>query len=236
MRKKRPKPRAASKPIGQKNESSLHAALKDSYAQPGDCIECKLDNYVVDIAQENRVIEIQTKNLYAMKEKLDMLSQDREVLVVYPISEEKYISRLNGNHEPVSRRKSPKKGKTMDVFGELMRCPKLLDKENVSLEIVMIKEEEVRCEDGEGSWRRKGVSIIDRRLLELGRKTQYHCVRDLLTLLPENLDQPFSNKMLAERAGISRALAGKTTYCLKKAGVISEVEKKGRELFFKIVD
>lgn len=228
-------PRAANKPIGQKNESSLHAALKMSYAEPGDALEYKLENYVVDIAQENRIIEIQTKNLYSMKEKLDSLSKEHDVMVVYPISEEKYISRLNGSHEPVSRKKSPKKGKPIDVFGELMRCPKLLDAENVSLEIVMVKEEEVRCEDGKGSWRRKGVSIIDRRLLEVGKKIRYHSARDLLMLLPEDIPQPFTNKMLAEQAGISIALARKTTYCLKKAGVIEEAGKKGKELCFRII-
>lgn len=235
MRKGGRTPRAANKPIGQKNESSLHAALKISYAQPGDTLECKLENYVVDIAQEDRIIEIQTKNLYAMKEKLDSLSREHEVLVVYPISEEKYINRLNGSHEPVSRKKSPKKGRPMDVFGEMMRCPKLLEAEKVSLEIVMVKEEEVRCEDGKGSWRRKGVSIIDRRLLEVGKKMQYHSTRDLLTLLPEDIAQPFTNKMLAEQAGITTALARKATYCLKKAGVIEEVDKKGNELYFRII-
>ena len=40
--------------IGLKNESSLHAALKEWYAEPGDQFEQKVDGVIVDLVKHNR--------------------------------------------------------------------------------------------------------------------------------------------------------------------------------------
>jgi hypothetical protein len=71
------------------------------------------------------------------------------------------------NSLPPVRRKSPRRGKLEDLFLELVRIPHLINHPNLTLEVLLIREEEIRHADGKGSWRRRGVSIIDHRLLEI---------------------------------------------------------------------
>jgi len=61
----------------------------------------------------------------------------------------------------LGRRRSPKKGSIFEVFKELVSIPSLIAKAGFSLEVLLIREEEFRCDDGKGSWRRKGKSICD---------------------------------------------------------------------------
>ena len=55
--------------IGALNEKPLHAALKQWYARPDDLIEVSVDGFTVDIVRGDLLIEIQTRNLSAIKRK-----------------------------------------------------------------------------------------------------------------------------------------------------------------------
>jgi hypothetical protein len=133
------------------------------------------------------------------------------------------------------RRKSPRKGGLVDLFYELVRLPNLISHENFVLEVLLIEEEEVRCNDGRGSWRRRGVSVKDRKLIGVVDRVLFNDERDFLRFLPKELTNPFTNRDLAVHLGISVNLACKMTYCLKKMGAIIEIGKRGRALLFRIL-
>ena len=59
--------------IGELNETDLHFALKEWFRKPGDLIEEKVDGYTIDIVRGNKLIEIQTRNLLALKKKIKNL-------------------------------------------------------------------------------------------------------------------------------------------------------------------
>src|SRR3954469_9225167 len=144
--------------IGTLRERSLHAHLKRLYTEPGDCVEEKVGEYWVDIRRGDDVIEIQTGSFGSMKRKLEKLLADRSVRIVHPVAVEKWITRIGADGETfLSRRKSPKRGSLYDLFDELVSFPHLLLHPRFSVEVVLVKEEEMRCEDGKGSWRRKGT-------------------------------------------------------------------------------
>ena len=214
------------------NEHSLHSEIKEWYALPGDKTEVKIDDFIIDIARGTLLIEIQTRNFSAIKRKLSNLVKNNKVRLVYPIPERKWIVRVTETGEVLSRRKSPKKGKLTDLFYELVSIPDLIGNKNFSLEVLMIEEEEIRCNDGKGSWRRKGVSIKDSKLINVNSKVLFKNGRDFLTFLPDDLINPFTNRTLAKQAGVSIPLARKITYCLRKMSVITCVGKKRRELIF----
>jgi len=214
------------------NEHSLHSEIKERYSIPGDKLEAKVDDFFIDISRGSLLIEIQTKNFSAIKRKLSNLVKNHKVRLVYPIPERKWIVRVTETGEVLSRRKSPKKGKLADLFYELVRIPDLIGNKNFSFEVLMIEEEEIRCNDGKGTWRRKGVSIKDSKLINVNGKVLFKHRRDFLTFLPDDLKNPFTNRTLANQAGISISLARKITYCLRKMGVITYVGKKRRELMF----
>ena len=100
------------------------------------------------------------------------------------------------------------------------------------LEVLLIKEEEIRCNDGKGSWRRKGISIKDRKLLEVIEKVEFKNKEDFLVFLPDSLPENFTNKNLAKVLEISINKARKITYCFRKMKIIKEVGKIRNELVF----
>jgi hypothetical protein len=216
------------------NEHSLHLEIKNWYSLPGDRFEVKIDDFIVDIVRHTLLIEIQTSNFSAIKQKLTRLLENHEIRLVYPIPQRKWIVHVTKSGEMIRRRKSPRKGRLVDLFYELVNTPNLVKKENFSLEVLMIEEEELRCNDGKGSRRRKGISIKDRRLMNVNSKTLFKNEKDFLSFLPNHLIDPFTNKEFAKLSGVSINLARKITYCLRKMGAITPTGKKGKELIFKV--
>lgn len=217
------------------NEFSLHSEIKKAYSLPGDQFEVKLDNYIVDLMRENLVIEVQTKNFSALKEKLQVITEKHPLRLVYPLPEKKLITNVTKDHKVLNTRKSPKKGKITDLFRELVMIPQMISVENFSLEVLLIDEEEIRCDDGKGSWRRRGVSIEDRKLLKINNRILLQTKDDYLKMLPESLNEVFTNRELAKSAKISVKTARQITYCLRKSGIVRLAGKKGREIIFQYV-
>jgi hypothetical protein len=215
-------------------EYSLHSEIKDWYMVSGDELEVKVEDFIVDIIRGKLLIEIQTGNFSAIKKKLIQLLSNNQVRLVYPIAKLKWIVHVSRSGEFVRRRKSPKKGKLTDLFYELVYAPSLIKDRNFSFEVLLIEEEEVRCNDGRGSWRRRGVSVKDRKLLNVFDRVIFEGSQDFLEFLPEELDGYFTNRVLALKLGISVRLAQKITYCLRKMGAISIAGKKRNELLFQV--
>jgi len=214
-------------------ESSLHSALKKWYFLEGDKLEAKVDGFVVDIVRGDLLIEIQTANFSAIKTKLLRLLNNHKLRLVYPIPRVKWVvHRSTVTGETFGRRRSPKKGCLADLFSELIRIPTFFSKGNFSIEVLMIEVEEVWCEDGRGSWRRKGASIEDKRLIHVFERQNFEHETDFLKILPKELPDPFSNKQLARSLGISIKQSRKMTYSLRKMGAIAHVAKKGNQMLF----
>ncbi len=227
------KPRAS---IGEENEKSLHASLKLWYAQPGDLLEHKIGRYYIDIYRNGLLIEIQTRNLGVLKRKLISLLKEYQIRLVYPIAQDKHIHYYKpGKKKPEKIRKSPKTGKLMDIFDEIIHLPgEILQHPGFSLSVLLIHEEEIRCEDGKGSWRRKGVSIQDRRFTQVYEEQRFNQPDDYLQFLPPHLKFPFSNKELADALNVRIHEAQKITYAFKQMQLIRLDHKKGNRQYFVI--
>jgi len=216
-------------------EYSLHSDIKAWYSVLGDKLEVKVrDGFVIDVLREDLLIEIQTRNFSAIKKKLYKLVVNNRVRLVYPIAKHKWIVYVTKSGEIVRRRKSPKRGKLIDLFVELVHLSSIVKRENFSFEVLLIEEEELRCNDGNGSWKRKGVSIKDRRLLRVCDRVVFENSLGFLKFLPFELDESFTNKLLAKKLGVPIRLAQKITYCLRKMDLISLVGKKSKEYLFKV--
>jgi hypothetical protein len=214
-------------------ESSLHSAIKKWYFLEGDKLEAEVDDFVVDIVRGDLLIEIQTANFSAIRRKLLRLLSEHKVRLVYPIPRVKWIvHRSTATGETFGRRKSPKKGRLFDLFSELIRIPSLFSKGNFSVEVLMIEVEEIWCNDGRGSWRRKGASIEDRKLIRIFERRVFEHKADFLKVLPEDLTDPFSNRNLAESLEISINQSRKMTYALRNIGTIRYVGKNRNQMLF----
>ncbi len=222
------------KGINTQNEKSLHSDLKKWYGKPGDRYEAKVEGSIVDIVRNELLIEIQTKNFRALNKKLFKLCTTNKVRLVYPVPRVKYIVYTDKQGIVINRRKSPKTGKLLDVFDELVSIPELAANENLSIEVLLVDVEETRCQDGRGSWRRKGNSVVDRRLVGVADSISFDSLEDFERLLPDGIEQPFSNKTLAQAMGIPVSVARKITYCYRRMDIIELCGKKGNELLFAI--
>jgi hypothetical protein len=180
------------------------------------------------------LIEIQTGNFAAIKSKLTKLVHSHPVRLIYPIVQEKWIVRpATDDHGRVIRRKSPKRGRLEDLFWELVSIPQLLPNRNFSLEVLMIKAEEVRRFEGKRHWRRRGWVIEARRLLEILDQRLFKEPADWRGLLPEGLES-FTARDLATAMDTGRELAQKMAYCLQKGRVIELIGRQGRANLYRV--
>lgn len=215
--------------IGTENESGLHATLKRLFARPGDQLEVPVASYIVDIVRGEQLVEIQTSGFSSIRPKLEALLPDHPIQVVHPIATEKWLVKLDPESgERIGRRKSPKHGHLLDVFDEVLRIPHLIGDPHLTLTVALIQEEELRCNDGHGSWRRRGVSIVGHELLELVDTVHLRTPDDYLALLPDELPIPFTNRELAAASPLRLRQAQRATYALVKMGALRRPKRRGR--------
>jgi len=223
--------------IGLLNEKPLHASLKQWYARPGDRFEVPVEGFVIDIVRDDLLIEIQTRNFAAINSKLCKLMRSYEVRLVYPVVLEKWIVRSAPNNRGIAvRRKSPKRGRLEDLFWELVSIPRLLSNPKFSLEVLLIREEEVRRYDGQRKrWRRRGWVIEGRRLVDVLDQRLFEKSADWLQFVPEGVCS-FTTKDLATVADTSRELAQKMAYCLRHGQMIELIGRQGRANLYRVAN
>jgi len=214
-------------------ETTLHAVLKDLYTHKGDRQEILVDGYLIDVVSDDLLIEIQTRNFSAIKKKINSLVNHYPVKLVHTIPREKWLVYLPLEESgTILRRKSTRHGRIEDIFWELIRFPELIIIPNFSIDVLITREEEIRINDGRGSWRRKGISIVDRRLIEIMDRFLFSSPQDFLGLIPNTLPQFFTNLDLANELKVSKKLATKMSYCLSKMGALTVQGKEGRYILY----
>lgn len=222
--------------VGTMREKPLHAALKAWYAEPGDRVEHPVDGYVIDLVRGTQLIEIQTRGFSSMKRKLTaLLEGGHDVRIVHPIAVEKTIVKVD-EHGAVSRRRSPKRGAPCDLFAELVSFPALMSEPGLEIELVLVREEELRTHQPGKAWRRRGWVVEERRLLEVVGRLHLATATDLLDLVPGPLPDPFTTADVATALHRPRRLAQQATYCLRHAGVVRSVGKQGNTIQYSMVD
>lgn len=215
--------------IGCLNEQPLHASLKRWYAGEVGRVEVVIEGFVVDVCVGGSIIEIQTSNFSSIKTKLTKLISSNNVKLVYPIAVEKWLLKCpEGISGRKHTRKSPKQGRKEEIFSELVSFPEFLCSERFSLEIAMIKEQEVRVFTGEKTWRKNGWVTVERRLMEILETHTYQNPSDLSELLQPGMPERFTTGDIARESNIPRWLAQKMAYCLRNMGAIEQIGKKGR--------
>ena len=173
--------------IGTLKESSLHAALKRLYAEPGDELEAMRRGYVVDLVRQDELVEFQTGNFGSMRAKLAALLEEHRVRVVHPVAVETRILRIDGDGEVRSRRRSPVRGCHLSLFDELVSLPVLATHPSLTFETVLVRVEEHRVDAPRTRRRRKPWRVVDRVLVEVLETRVFGGSRGLSAVLPAGL-------------------------------------------------
>ncbi len=221
--------------IGTLREKPLHASLKRWYARPGDGVEVRVAGFVIDLVREDLLIEVQTRGFSSMKQKITtLLELGHRVRIVHPIPIDKWIVKVDANGAVLSRRRSPRHGNPTDIFAELVSFPDLLAHPHLEVEVLLTIEEEYRRHTPNRSWRRKGWTVVERRLIEVVDTLLLRNAEDVTGLLPNELPEPFTTADLAEKLGRPRRAAQQMAYCLRKVGAIAAVGKHGNAVVYRV--
>jgi len=214
--------------IGTLRERHLHATLKRWYAQPGDREEVPVGRYVVDLVRGDVLIEIQTRGFAGMKPKVKtLLARGHRLRVVHPIAVNRWIVNVDPDGTVLTRRLSPRHGALADIASELITFPELLLQLNFEVEVLLTAEEEYRHLVPGTCWRRKGWTVIERRLVDVLDQVVLARASDLLKLLPGELPERFTTAELAAGLRRPRRVAQHVAYCMARTGVIDVVGKRG---------
>lgn len=211
------------------NEKDLHGDIKNFLLKPDDLVETPYKGFIIDIKREDLLIEIQTKSLSALRKKLEKLLDINRIRIVHPILLNKEIILLSSEQNILHKRLSPKHGDVTDIFEELIYIHDLFRHMNLEIQLLLVTAQEIRVDDGKGSWRRRGISIVNSKLKEIHEN---HLIKDaiqLLKFLPKKIIiSQFSTQDLCSAMGITMNRAQKICYCLKKLDLIEAVSKQGR--------
>jgi len=222
--------------IGELNERSLHRALKARYAVAGGVTEQAVDGFVADVVAGGRVVEIHTGNFGPLRRKLPRLLERHPVTLVHPVARDRYIVKVSADPTvPPTRRRSPKHGSVFQVFPALAGIPALLAHPNLTLEVVMTVEEEVRALNGRGSWRRRGWGILDRRLVDVVETIAVSTMADLFSRLDADLPERFTTRDVAAAMKSPRRLGQVAAFCFREGGVAEVCGKDGNALVYRRV-
>ncbi|HLA85825.1 MAG TPA: hypothetical protein VJL29_13625 [Thermoguttaceae bacterium] len=217
----------------------MHRELKSLYAGEGARTEVVLCNYRIDAVDGERLVEIQHGSLGAIRDKIARLLEDHTVTVVKPIVVRRVlVKRKKAGGRVVERRMSPKRGKVLDLFDELIHFTRVFPHERLTLEVPLVDVEEWRY-PGHGRrrrWGRRDHEVEDQRLLAVHETLRLRTTADLRALAPCDLPRPFHSGHLAEALGIQRWIAQRIAYCFRQTGASWTVGKQGNTLLYEFVD
>jgi translation initiation factor IF-1 len=219
--------------VGTLREKPLHAALKQWYAEPGDAFEVALDRFVIDIVRGDLLIEIQTRGFSSMRRKLAALLDEHPVRIVHPIAATRRIVKVDDAGTVVSRRVSPKHGTVVDLFPELVSFPRLVAHPNLTLDVLLVDEEEVRCHVPGKAWRRQGWVVEEHRLLVVHERVRVSTPDDVASMLPATVPDEFTTSDLAAALGRPLRLAQQMAFCLRTLDLVAPVGKRGNSVIYR---
>jgi hypothetical protein len=209
-------------------EGPLHAAVKAMLAAPGDRVEVPVGRFVIDLVRaDGELVEVQTGGFGALGKKLDALLDEHRMRIVHPIAAERRIIRADEHGQVVAERRSPKRATAVAVFDELVAFPSLLSHPNLTIEVLLLREDHIRRPQPvmtRGRTRDPG----ERRLVEVLDRIALRTAEDVLALLPALPVDPFSTREIAACFGCTTMLARRALYCLRAMGIVEPVGKRGR--------
>ncbi len=216
--------------IGVQKEYLLHQTLKRMLVADENAHEVPIGKFVADAAVGRDIYEIQTKEFYRLREKLEYyLAEDYHVTIVYPVFAQRYMRWVDPQSGEIGeRRRVPRVGSVQDVFLELYAIQPFLNNERLSLCIFGLAIEELKLQDGYGKDRKRYATRIERRLSEVLYRVDIPRVTDLSTLLPADLPQHFTAADYAAVAHCNINSARAAVRILTTQGTLLRAGKRNR--------
>jgi hypothetical protein len=213
-------------------ETSLHRELKRHYAGPDGRTEVRVGKFRADAVvcdgSGQQLIEIQHGSLWVIRDKIRKLTRRHRVRIVKPIIGRKRLIKLSRKGgRIIDERMSPRQGKLLELFDELVYFTRAFPHRNLTLEVLLVDIEERRYPrpDKRRPWR-KQYAIEDQRLLEIRQSLQIVNASDLMQLIDCPLNPTFGTSHLAEALNTERWRAQRIAYVLRESGAVTAIGKQ----------
>lgn len=222
--------------VGTLSEKYLHALLKHCYEPDTDFHEVGIGSFTADVCRDNKIVEIQTRSLNRLREKLEFyLENGYDVTVVYPVPHFKYIMWIDPrNGELSKRRRSPKVGTFYDAAYELYKIKYFLDWDNLHIDLLLVDVEDYRNLNGYGKDKKYRSTRLERVPLQLYDVMSIRAVQDYKLFVPDGLPALFTIRDFAEYAHIKYECASALLNILCYLQITSNCGKQGRMNLYKL--
>jgi len=224
--------------IGVQKERLLHAFLK-YYLEPDAAFhEQAMDGFIADVHRDGTIIEVQTRDLYKLKRKLEAFLEEPEVQrvnVVFPIATTKWLIWVEEDGSCRPRRKSPKPGTPLQILPELYGLRTLLQSEKLTFTAAMLQLEEYRHLNGWSRDKKRGSHRMERVPLALDAMVALRGEADYQQLLPGNLPAQFTVQEFGKQCRMQEKAAWRSLHVLTVVGVVQKCGKRGRSDLYHVL-
>ncbi len=221
--------------IGEYQEKSIHYILKNYFEPDLSSQEVKIGNFIADIYNEEGIIEIQTRNFYKLKEKLQFfLSEGYQVTIVYPIIVNKMIITMKNEDNDALFRKSPSHKTAFSALSEVYTIREFLKFDNLHFHFVYLDALDVKERVNKKKIFDKDKKSIDKIPLKIIKEEDYSSYLDFKKII-EDIDYRFSAKELKKIKKCALKELRISLSLLKQLNLVKVVEKRGREYIYEVV-
>lgn len=228
--------------IGRLAEKQMHSALKKFICPDEDKHEIKIQDsplyiakkeentknrkYVADILDGGTIYEIQTGGFSPLREKIKWILENTEykVVLIHPIAQTKWVSKIGSDGKISGRRKSPSHGRIEDIASQLYFIKEFLCSPRFSMMVLMMEAEQYVKPAARGR-RLKKYELIPVSLLGA---YLFRYIGDYRYFVPESLPDVFTVKDYSSHAKIYGMDAYSITKTLCEIGLIEEYGNIGR--------
>lgn len=227
-----------SQTIGMMKEHSLHRTIK--YLISNDPInhEIQVGRMFADVMIDDHIYEIQTKQFFLLKDKLDSFLKNHKVTIIYPIHYQTWIHYYQDGVF-IRTRKSNKKGTIFDFFYELYSIKRYLNNENLSFKLLFFdideSKDDTKVKSSKTNRFRKYLKIdqVPRKLIDI---IDIKSKEDFIPLLKLNeINTPFTSKDISSKFKISVRVSSLALNIYKTLNLVKIIGKKGKSYLYKVV-
>lgn len=220
--------------IGTLNEHTLHLALKH-YCEPDrQYHEIPLMGFVADVLRGGHITEIETRSFTNVKRKLKAFLEAHTVTVVYPIAVRKWVIWIDPKTGALSeRRKSPKKGRPLDVVYELYKLLPYLSHPHFRLKLIFCEVEEYKRRDGWSHDGKRGATREERIPIGFLGEKSFACSSDYEELADVIPKGEFTAAAFAKANKLKGRYPWYALKILMATGVVEQCGRRGKAFLYR---
>lgn len=222
------------KSIGTYNEKEIHSALKKYFCNDESKHEIRVLGYIADIADGQNIVEIQTKQLFKLKNKLETyLVHGYNVRVVHPIILYKTLHWVDPvTNEVVETRKRKTTKSIIDIFIELYGIREILYNKDINFTAIGLSVNEYKYLDGYGQDNKKKATKLLTEPTSIMERVDFSIDSGYEQFIPKTLKNPFTSSEFSKLARCNIKTARTALLILSDLGIISRDGKRGREYIY----